>query len=226
MQPSQMDWDYGPLGTSTTGTAGKRTVYPDEWKRLHEFADHNNLPKRGDDRPRHTSIDVAPAHEDHGDRPPNLLELYEQLLAGPPGDDGCTTESPPAGCAAGCAWLRYDALGAAIAAVPVDVCSWKGRHGGDRGPLPLVENRSTKNPEWYQLHPLAAARVGVHLYRQQHRPPDIRALVSSQVSVSFVSGHMLCPDTSKNFFDECSVPPSSRRRLWQMILEHDANITT
>lgn len=143
MTLDQVSWDY--LG------AGKRTIWPEEWKRVCDIVNCSGA---------------------------DLLESYRKELAGPPGDDGCNSDAPPSVCSVGCAWLRWDALGEAIAEVPSNMC-----------------NPTGSKIEWYQLHPAAASRLGVHFYLRKHVVPDLTNLLASGKPVHFINGRfdMLCP---------------------------------
>lgn len=110
----------------------------------------------------------------------DILAKYHSRLSGPSGDDGCDGPDRPPACDLACSWLRWDALGAAIDLVPQDVCA-------------TTNPRGERN--WYQMHPLAAARLGLDAYLQKHSLPDLRGLVTSLVNVHFVTGRFdgLCP---------------------------------
>lgn len=138
----------------------------------------------------------------------DILDSYHALLAGPAGDDGCSGEVPPPACAVGCAWMRWDSLGSAISLTPHDICS----------------TSTGSDAQWYQLHPLASARLGVHFYRQTHQEPDIARIVADGIGVHFVTGRfdLLCPPAfAAEMVDKAKKAGASAWTV--MVVEHAAH---
>ena len=159
MNMDHLSWDY-------IGFLGKRTFYPKEWQKICE------------------NVGCADFKASNG-KYSDLLMKWNKKLTGPEGDESCLNYPSSEPCTAllsnACSFLRYDAAGSSVKAIPNDPCQWS----------------PNSNPSWYQLHPVEAARIGIHLYLKniENSLPDLTSLVANKVSVNFIHGRydMLCP---------------------------------
>ena len=182
--------------------AGKRSIFPEEWKKACEIVECEKA-------------------EDF------LSKFKEKLGLLTDENAPVSQQEISARTKIGCAWLRFDALGAAINAVPRDVCIYS----KDINEENLTMSGHAKKPEWFQLHPLESARIGVHIYAQEHRIPDLSNLLKREdIIVHFIHGRfdMLCPPKFGFELTEYAnreLELSGRRNsLWKTtIVEHAAH---
>jgi hypothetical protein len=180
--------------------AGKRSIFPEEWKRACEI------------------VGCEKAND-------FLIKFKEKLGLLTDENAPVSPQEMSARTKIGCAWLRFDALGAAINSVPRDVCTYSNVIN-EKDPT-YLEN----NPEWFQIHPLESARIGVHIYAQEHRVPDLSNLLKrGDIIVHFIHGRfdMLCPPTFGFEITEYAKRElelvGRRNSLWKTtIVEHAAH---
>ena len=183
-------WNY-------LGAHGKRLFYPTEW---HAVCDSVHFSK------------FESSNETYFD----LLIKLNQELIGPEGDELCENQPSSDPCtkvlSTACSFLRYDAAGSSVKAIPNDQCHL------DKG----------TNPAWYQLHPVAAARIGIHLYLENmNNPiPDIADLARQKVPVNFIHGRydMLCPPDFGYEMVAKAKNSGVETKLWKItVVEHAAH---
>ena len=200
-------WGMTPeqLEWNYTGFRGKRSLYPKEWKKVCDKVDCL--------QPLSTSSIMQDS---------NLLSKYYSVLSqsdtNPLSDCSGPSQSTKE-CEFACAYLRFDTLGSSVAAVPADMCPSK--HDAIQVP--------DASKEWYQTHPVAAARIGLHLYLQDNQQPELNGLIQAKIPVHFVTGRFdfLCPpgfaeELMEQYQDLCSVRGVDM--LWKAtIVEHAAH---
>ena len=154
--------------------------------------------------------------EDSNEKYSDILMKYNEKLVGPKENVLCEDDSSSDLCKSvlynACSFLRYDAAGSSVKTVPNDPCRW--------------DDNST--PAWYQIHPVAAARIGIHLYltNTDNPLPDITNLVAQKVPVNFIHGRydMLCPPAFGHDLVKMAENKNSEIGTWKLtIVEHAAH---